>query len=268
MSLILTSIIVLLGLGILAALILYFVSTKFKVYEDPRIAEVEVLLPGANCGSCGESGCHAFAVACCKATTMSGLNCPGAGPAAMKRIATIVGLAPVDTTPQVAIVCCNGSCQNRPRTSTYDGVRSCAIENSVYAGDTDCSYGCLGCGDCVQSCPYDAIHIDAATGIPVVDSVKCVGCGRCVTACPREIIELADRNTDNFHIFVACRNKDKGAAAMKVCAVSCIGCKKCEKVCPSESVKVTDFISHINQKSCTRCGACLEACPRKSILKI
>lgn len=34
--------------GVLAAVVLYFVAQKFKVYEDPRIDAVESMLPGAN----------------------------------------------------------------------------------------------------------------------------------------------------------------------------------------------------------------------------
>jgi len=41
---------VLVGIGLLAAVLLYFVSQKFKVEEDPRVDEVEATLPGANCG--------------------------------------------------------------------------------------------------------------------------------------------------------------------------------------------------------------------------
>ncbi|MDD3273960.1 MAG: ferredoxin, partial [Bacteroidales bacterium] len=43
-------------LGLVLALILYFTAQKFKVVEDPRIDEVETILPGANCGGCGYTG--------------------------------------------------------------------------------------------------------------------------------------------------------------------------------------------------------------------
>lgn len=47
--------------GVLAAVVLYFVAQKFKVYEDPRIDAVESMLPGANCGGCGYPGCRGLA---------------------------------------------------------------------------------------------------------------------------------------------------------------------------------------------------------------
>ena len=51
-------------LGVVLAVVLYFVAEKFKVEEDPRIDEVEKVLPGANCGGCGQAGCRAFAQFC------------------------------------------------------------------------------------------------------------------------------------------------------------------------------------------------------------
>ena len=47
---------ILVGLGLVAAVVLYFVAQKFKVYEDPRIDETESRLPGANCGGFGFPG--------------------------------------------------------------------------------------------------------------------------------------------------------------------------------------------------------------------
>ena len=51
-------------LGAVLAIVLYLVAEKFKVEEDPRIDEVEKVLPGANCGGCGQAGCRAFAQHC------------------------------------------------------------------------------------------------------------------------------------------------------------------------------------------------------------
>ena len=61
MTVLISTILTLSVLGILAAVILYFVAQKFKVEEDPRIDEVEKMLPGANCGGCGFAGCRAMA---------------------------------------------------------------------------------------------------------------------------------------------------------------------------------------------------------------
>lgn len=50
---ILFTIITLCVIGVTAAIILYMTAQKFKVYEDPRIDQVEEALPAANCGGCG-----------------------------------------------------------------------------------------------------------------------------------------------------------------------------------------------------------------------
>ena len=52
MSTLVITIISLCAIGVVSAVILYFVAQKFKVEEDPRIDIVEGLLPGANCGGC------------------------------------------------------------------------------------------------------------------------------------------------------------------------------------------------------------------------
>lgn len=252
------------AIGIIAAIILWAAAKKFHVDEDPRIGEVEALLPGANCGGCGKNGCHDFAVACASASTLEGLACPGAGNAVMEQIAGIVGLTPVATAPKIAIVRCQGSCDRRPKMADYDGVSSCAIEASVFAGGDACAYGCLGCGDCAEACPYDAMHINPDTRLPEVDLQKCVGCGKCVSACPRGLTTLIEKN--DTMVWVACMNRDKGSEAMKVCKVSCIGCGKCMKACPEKAVKVAQFVASINQDLCVACGKCIEACPRQSIL--
>ena len=44
------TVVILTVLGLLLALILFWVAKKFKVEEDPRIDEVEKVMPGANCG--------------------------------------------------------------------------------------------------------------------------------------------------------------------------------------------------------------------------
>jgi hypothetical protein len=49
------------GLGVILAIVLAIADKKFYVWEDPRIDEVEAMLPLANCGACGCPGCRAFA---------------------------------------------------------------------------------------------------------------------------------------------------------------------------------------------------------------
>ena len=200
------TIITLSGLGVLAAVILYFVAQKFKVVEDPRFDEVEEMLPGANCGGCGFPGCRGFAEAMVKADDISDLNCPVSDAAGMQSIAKYLGHEPVVSKPKVAVVRCNGTCDNRPKVNNYDGASSCTIESALYAGDTGCSYGCLGLGECVDACDFDAMYMDPDTGLPVIIEDNCVACGACVRACPKDIIELRNAGPKSRRIFVSCVN--------------------------------------------------------------
>ena len=238
------------AIGAVGAVFLYAASKKFEVYEDPRIAQVQEVLPGANCGGCGYPGCAGFAGACVKADSLDGLLCPVGGGPVMAKVATILGKEAGTTEPMVAVVRCNGTCQARPRTNSYDGTKSCAIASTLYGGETNCSFGCLGYGDCVNACAFDAIHINPATGIAEVDEEKCTSCGACVKACPKSIIELRKKGPKSRRIYVSCVNKDKGAAARKACANACIGCGKCAKECPFEAITVTNNVAYIDYTKC------------------
>ncbi len=261
------TIISLCAIGIASAVILYFVAQKFKVEEDPRIDTVESILPGANCGGCGKPGCRGFAEATVKATSLDGLFCPVGGAETMTKVAAALGMEVTAQTPQIAVVRCNGTCDHRQRTSQYDGYKSCAIEHSLYRGETDCTFGCLGCGDCVTACPFDAIHMDE-NGLPVVSEEKCVACGACVKACPRNIIELRNKGVKGRRVFVCCVNKDKGNIARKACTAACIGCGKCVKECPFEAITLENNLAYIDFRKCKLCRKCVSACPTHAIHEV
>lgn len=264
-SIILWTIAVLFGLGLLLAMVLYIVAKKFKVEEDPRIDEVEKALPGANCGGCGNAGCRAFAAACVADGNLDNNFCPVGGNDVMKKVAAILGIEVADKAPMVAVVRCNGSCANRPRTSRYDGYQSCKVEALLYKGDTDCPYGCLGCGDCVSACAFGALSMDEQTGLPVVDESKCTSCGACVKACPKGIIELRKKGPRGMRVFVSCINKDKGGVARKACQAACIGCGKCAKVCAQEAIFISNNVAYIDFDKCKLCKKCVDECPTGAI---
>lgn len=265
MPMISVSIIVLGVIGFIAAILLFIAAKKFFVYEDPKIGEIEELLPGANCGGCGFSGCHAFAIECANAKSMEGLNCTSLDAEGMKKIAEITGLAPAEAQKKVAIVKCSASCENRDPRNHYDGVSSCAIEASLYQGESDCIYGCLGCGDCVKACPFGAMQMPPGEELPHVDFNKCTGCGKCVATCPRNLCAIVPVRPEKPIIWVACANRDRGPIAMKECGVACIGCSKCKKVCPTDAPAIESFLATIDQDKCSACGECIKACPRNSI---
>ena len=260
------SLVILVALGVLAAILLYFVAQKFKVYEDPRIDEVAELLPGANCGGCGFTGCRALAEAIVKAESLEGKTCPGGGEA-MDKIALLLGLVPPKSEPKIAVVRCNGSFANTPKKINYDAVASCAFAHSLYAGEGGCPKGCLGCGDCVKICSFSAIEMNGETGLPTVKE-NCVGCGVCAKHCPRGIIELRYRGKKERRILVSCVNTEKGAVAKKNCSVACIGCGKCVKVCTFEAITVENNLAYIDFEKCKLCRKCAKECPTGSISEV
>ena len=265
MNLIVVSLITLGVIGGLSAVILFFVAQKFKVYEDPRIDEVAAVLPGANCGGCGFPGCRGFAEGCVKAESMSGLLCPVGGAPIMEKVADILGLAVATADPMVAVVRCNGSCANRPRNNRYNGASSCQIVANLYGGETGCSFGCLGYGDCVAACQFGAIGIHPDTLLPEVDDEKCTACGACVKACPKNVIELRKKGPKSRRIFVSCVNKDKGATARKACTAACIGCSKCAKECQFGAITVENNLAYIDFTKCRLCRKCVAVCPTGAI---
>lgn len=255
-------------LGVLCATLLYLVAQQFKVYEDPRIDEVEKMLPGANCGGCGFAGCRAFANEMVARDDISSMFCPVGGGDRMKEIAGFLGKAAAEREPQVAVVRCAGSCANRPAKNTYDGATSCAVVASLYGGETGCTFGCLGKGDCVAVCNFDALHMNPETGLPEVDQDKCTACGACVSACPKIVIELRKKGPKDRRVFVSCVNKDKGAVARKSCTVACIACGKCQKACAFDAITIENNLAYIDHNKCKLCRKCVAECPTGAIQEV
>ena len=124
-ALIISNILILGGTALAAAIVLYIVSQKFRVEENPKIAKIEALLPGANCGACGKAGCHAFAVACANSSKeqFKELFCTAGGKEVMDKVAAELGYVAAAREPTVAVLKCNGTCQNAPDKVVYTGIK-------------------------------------------------------------------------------------------------------------------------------------------------
>jgi electron transport complex protein RnfB len=253
--------VVILGsVGLLLGLGLAFAAKKFAVPKDPRVESILSVLPAANCGGCGYPGCGAFATAVVEGKApVSG--CTVASSAVNAEIAKIMGTVAEERERMVATVLCNGG-KSAVNAFTYNGPSSCVAMSMVMGGPKACSYGCLGGGDCIETCPFDAMTM-GENGIPLIDPAKCVACGKCIEACPRSIIVLWP---DSRKVVVACSSRDKGAVSRKACSVACIGCGKCTKVCPVNAIEMDGFLAIINPDKCINCGLCALECPTGAIL--
>ncbi len=248
-------------LGAIFGFGLALAARKFKVAVDPRVEEVENVLPSANCGACGFAGCKKFAEAV--ALGQVGVDeCPVGGSETAERVAAIMGVDSNEkTVRQIALVRCQGDRNRAPNLSQYRGISSCAGAELVEGGSKGCAYGCLGLGDCVRACPFDAIEINSA-GLPLVDERLCTGCKKCVAACPRRIISMVE---DLSRTHVLCMSEAKGAEVRKVCEVGCISCKRCVKVCPADAISIENYLAIIDYDKCINCGLCVEECPNDVI---
>lgn len=256
---ILIPVLIVLAIGIVAGLGLSVASIVLAVPVDERAAKVRECLPGANCGACGYSGCDGYAEAIAKGECAANLCAPG-GQTAAEAIGKVLGVAVAAAEKQVAVVNCNGTCEHVNNKMDYTGISSCSAANMLYGGAKDCTYACLGFGDCVKACQFNALHI--VDGKATVDPEKCTACGACIKACPKGIISLKPYAQKYW---VYCSNRDKGVMANKACRVSCIACGKCAKVCESDAVFVENNLAHIQPEHCIACGKCAESCPKKCI---
>lgn len=247
------------GMGIIFGVCLGIAAIKFKVEQDERVPLVRDALPGANCGGCGYAGCDALAEAIVKGEANPNA-CPVGGSAAAAKIADVMGIEVSESARMCAFVKCNGNCESAKEKFEYVGLDNCEIESALSGGRKSCTYGCLGDGNCVRACQFDAISI--VDGIAVVDKEKCVACGACVKACPKGIIDIIPYDSK---VKVFCNSKDMPKQTKLNCSNGCMGCSLCAKNCPQQAIVVENFLAKVDYSKCTGCGACTEKCPTKAI---
>ena len=213
---------VMVGIGLFFGTILAVSYRFLRVEEDPRIEGTNDLLPGTNCGACGEPGCLAFA----EKVVLGELppsKCTVSPPEAIDRIADFLQVDAGAQEKLVSRLKCGGGGREAHQIAEYRGFDSCRAAAIVGGGGKGCSWGCLGLGDCEIACTFDVIHMNA-NGLPVVDTDRCVACPDCVEACPRDLLELVPLNQN---LFVQCNSPLAGEAATNLCSVACDACGKC-----------------------------------------
>lgn len=259
---ILINVFVMAGIGAVIGGILAYAAKKFEVKIDPTIEEIVHVLPGVNCGGCGFPGCYSYAEAIAGGKVSLQL-CSAGGTKVIEDISDIMGIEKVPMEDRkVARVICGGSItKTRKKYDFKIQIKSCANSNLYFGGDKSCGYGCLGYGDCVKVCPFDAVKINK-DGISKVIEEKCTACGKCVSACPKNIIRILPFKSKHT---VLCSSKEKGIVAKKMCEVSCIACGICAKNCPENAIIVENNLAKIDFIKCKNCGICKTKCPTKAI---
>lgn len=248
------------AIGLLGGALLSLISALCdNGNENERLSAIRDTLPGANCGACGFAGCDSYAEAVENGSAEPNLCAPG-GADTISKLSEILGVE-IDSSPKVARVLCAGCSSNVDTKYNYTGMNSCKAAAALGGGMSNCNFGCLGLGDCVNICPFDAISVK--DGLALVDKDKCTGCGKCTTACPKSIISLVPLKKSAI---VPCSNHQKGGAARKICKAACIGCSACVRACEFNAVSVSNFLAEINSDNCTACGKCVTACPQKIIV--
>jgi electron transport complex protein RnfB len=253
---------------LLLAYLLGVARRLFHVSVDRRVAEVDSLLPATHCGGCGYVGCSQYA----EAVVSGGAGadrCPVGGDSIARQIAQVVGVPPSPSWPVRPIVHCAATTEDRLQQADYRGEPSCHAANLV-AGVQGCVYGCLGLGDCVRACDYEAMSV--IDGVARVDYDRCTGCGACAEQCPRHIITMTPFKAERI-LAVLCANQDRGSEVEQVCRVGCIGCQSCVQdsgglITEQDSLRVIDYDKYDPVVSLPVIRAVLENCPRQSLVWI
>lgn len=260
---VITSILILAGLGLAVAILLGLASKVFYVEEDPKVEAVLEALPGANCGGCGYAGCEGYAIAVVNIPSVAANLCVAGGKDVAGAVGQLTGKAVTESDPLISFRRCDKVSGKVQKRYSYQGMPSCAAAATLAQGSDVCSHSCLGFGDCVVTCPFDALYIK--DDVVCVRENLCTGCGKCTQACPRNILELIPRRA---RVAIRCSTTDKLRAVMDVCQVGCIQCGKCTKTCPANAISFVDNRIFIDQKMCLAYGpdcdmACVSSCPRK-----
>lgn len=248
-----------LALGGVMGILLAIASKVFFVKTNENVAAIAEILPGANCGGCGYSGCNALAEAIVKGEAKTSA-CVAGDEVLAAKIAEIMGVPAEKPVRKRAQVMCSGTSEYAKKKYAYRGAHDCFAASKMGGGDKLCPNGCIGLGSCAAACKFDAI--DIVDGVAVVDYEKCQACGQCVEACPKHIIRIIPYDATHW---VGCMSIDKGAVTKSYCDVGCISCKICEKACNYDAIHVKGFVAAIDYDKCTMCGECVSKCPRKII---
>jgi Na+-translocating ferredoxin:NAD+ oxidoreductase RNF subunit RnfB len=252
-------------MGVLFGFMLGYFKSIFKTDENPKTELILSILPGANCGACGNPGCFNFAEKL--ASNQVPINgCRVGGIEVVKKLSEALDLS-FDASSfnrTIALSICKGGEIEAVKSSVSQSGLTCAQANQLKLDDKLCRYSCIGFGDCETSCQFDALHM-SENRLPVVDSIKCTSCGICISICPRNIMELVP---DKKIVLALCRNQNSASFVKQTCNVGCITCLACEKKCPTKAITMVNKLPVIDRSLCNLCEICVNVCPTKSMVLI
>ncbi len=136
---------------------------------------------------------------------------------------------------------------------------------------------CVGCGDCLDACFYDAIILPEKS-LYTINKELCIECGKCMERCPDDAFAIIlSRYEIDEQSCVGCGD------CIEKCALEgdCIAYEKeyytvrgrckpdrchfeCVNICPEDAITINDKAS-IDVDKCTRCGDCVSECPYDAI---
>lgn len=249
-------------LGLVLSGVLAIANRRMWVYEDPRIDEVEEMLPKTNCGACGTAGCRPFAEALIS-RDLTPANCTVSSAEEIDEIAEYLGVEAGDVVKRVARLACAGGIHVARQRAHYEGLESCRAAAMVAGGAKSCTWGCLGLSDCEDVCDQDAITMDRHN-LPVVDTARCTACEDCVDICPKGLFSI---QPITHRLWVACNNLLHDEEAESECEVACTGCEKCAMDAPDGLIQIRDNLARIDySKNNLASPIPIERCPTGAIV--
>jgi electron transport complex protein RnfB len=259
MNEVLTAAAIMLGVAGFFGVVLSVANRYLRVEEDPRIEQVVQMLPGTNCGACGQPGCHGFAESLVQGKSVPG-GCTVSTSDDIATIASFLGVEAGFQEKRVARLHCAGGKSSVRRLAEYEGLESCRASVLVNGGGRACPWGCLGLADCERACTFGAIRMNDEE-LPVVDVELCTACGDCVDVCPLNLFTLEAMSNK---VIVQCSTPVTGELARSLCRVACDACGRCALDAPDGVIEMSGGLPKIIKLG-EADEACTYRCPTGAI---